>query len=1642
MKSHATREALAAFARGARPLLALRWVRVLLVAGALAVLVRLTLGLLLASAIDAAIAPRGLACSWDDLDLSILWGRGEVHYLQITPRPRPAAGAEAEAPIAVVEYAVFDLELLPLFVGKLRVRRLEIDGAEVRIARSADGTWNLARHFQAGADGAARADDPAQARPAEESVEAQPIALAPSYSVEALRLQDVYVRLSDRSFTPVLERVFHLDAGISNLWSSNRRMRFSTTLTGDKILDGAHLEGDADWTTEHIALDLRAQLGGLIPKAVEPYLAEMGIRPVANAIEGGFAAHLEVAVTGPAHDTLTGSALLTDLRLSADGAESAALDRAFVELGSFSRSGAAIPRVEIEGVRAQASIEPPDALRIAGLDLSIAPSEPGHGSWAQSLTELFDVWLGRRVPTWAALLVRDDPRAFPWSLGSFQVHRSELRLVDHRVQPAAEFPVIVDEIDVRDIVHERRAPAERKPPIPVHVAVRVPGTAESIRVEGSLAPFVPERSIELAVDVDGLGFEAMKGYLSSAGLEDTRQTGGLRLRLTGAATTGADDATEGRLDLEETLTLDGKETSQLGRLRARGLRFDPTNRLVRFGDMEVSGTRLLVARDPSRRMVALGLRTLGLGTTAQGAPKPRAKAPTATTAPAVPSAPVEPPAHLPRIEIGRLAWTDSHLAFEDDSEDPPVRLAVEPITFELKGLVLGGEAGSEAAPGRLVASAAAPGLFESFVLEGDVRTKLGGIDLAADLALTGTGIQGTLLAPYLRGLGIEPALAAAQAGLKIQAELRNDGRWRGMLRLHSGELSDAGATVAKLAELRIDDVVELESGLSIGRVSIVEPFAHIERSKENAIRAGGLRFVGVRRDVSQEATAAPSAPSAIDFPALPPFRIGEFALQGARISVRDESTEPAVDSDVLVDASAKDVSTTGEPGAVFASLRTPWTLESLEARGTLVLLPQSLRIDGSIAARGARSGPLASLLPPGTRFEMEDGRLSVAGSIEVGAAESGGIRARVEAKDLEWRDGASEPSLACRRASFAIQRFDPAAGVLAIGPAEVEGLFIDTGRDADGAQRLLGFRIEEVRGASTPPSAPTPPPKSKSRGFARIELAGDLAFAIERLRFRDAALGADAQPVDLGLRFRVPGPLVIRGGDPEALPPIAWSLEASVRGLVEKLRVEGSLRPFADDPRLDLTIAAEGIRTQGLVEFDPSLARDRHGDVENGTLEGRLAVQLGVRRREREDFGLDRPFSAEIRLDGLAYRAEPGGDVLAGIDSIAVDVEKVDLEHGLVHVKSVEAAKPRFLARRIGNAYSILGLSIGPAPPGQTETPAVAVAPERAPETKAVVADPSKSEFRIDRILVSGVDAELRDTTRDPVVVVPLAGLDIEAGPFSTRARQERIPLRFHAVVTGGVPTRAGVEGGSAGKKPAPVFDELVLAGDYSLAPEPAGWVQLTLRGLELPETLAIFPSKDVSVDEGSLDLRVRATFKGQSGVRVQSTAAFTDLSVSEPAGGPIEKGLGLPVALDAALFLLRNPAGEHRFSIGFTVGREGVSGGQIALAATGAVAQVIAVALAGAPLRLLSALAPKSGEKARGPRAVGEIRFAAGSSELPPDAASTLFDLRRRFAADASLALVVRHALSSADVERAEGLANPSAEECLALVARARQRR
>lgn len=1640
MKRGPIRDALGTIRGGVRELLSVRWVRRVAVLLVLLLVARAATEPILAFGARRLAARRGLLCEWRDLDLSFTTGRGTVHDLVLRALP-PEDGSDP-GPLLEVEYGVFDLDVLKLLTGELSISRAEVDGLHSWWIRDAEGVWNVEQFISPEETLALLRKPPADAPPAAGGRPVRgPLDLSPGIAIGALRFQHAACHIVDRAVDPPLDLTLRVDAALSDLDDPERPAHFSASVLGGDLVNAAHVEGEVTWGADEIAVALRARAGNIHPKLLSPYLVPLDVHPLADSIEARLLAFVRVSVVGEARDTLSADLELSEIFLRADGAEALALDRLRVDLHSWSPRGTILPGIEVEGIRGRASLEPDAALRVAGLEIT------GAG-WLDAYQEL-DAALapggGREKqgpPGWLALVFREDPDALAWSMGSLDVRDGLLDITDRTLESEASFPLHIDTISLGEVQH---VPGGDKSTIPVEARFRAPGIAESIAITGSLGPFAPSRSIELDLQVDGIGLDSLEPRMRTVGVEGAIRNGSFHARLVGAAETDGEDRTRGRLALERIVLEDGGDLFGVQSIRAEGLLFDPAENLVRFGDVEIAGTRLAVTRDPSRRFFALGLRTLGISPGPSSAPAVQAEDSSSR-----PAAGAPPAATPPRFEFGRVAWVDNDLEFVDQAADPPRRFTFDELTVELEDLTLGGAAGGPVPePARFTARVVAPGVVDELSASGTIRSAPGPIDLSVELALAGRGGTGELIGPYLRALGVEPGFTDANLSADLAASVKRDGEsWSVGLALLEASLLDGESPLLSVEELRLEGV-RLGAGIEVASMALVAPRVSARRDADGGIVLAGLRLL--RRDGEDDGGAAAPAgdgeSASPALPALPALVVREVSVEDARLAWSDASLSPPLETWLGLDASLANLRTDGTAGTFQARLQVPETLARLDLQGRLTLGEDELGVALTVDGAGLEPGPLARLLPAGVQLEAAAGRLHAELDATLGRAPRGGLQANVGARAFSWGVDGEEPWIALESARLRAPRIDPAGGVLTLGPISAQGLTIDASRDADGVVHLLGLAVAEAERAppaAEPGTAPAdeesePAGASIPRTLPRIELVEDVRLNLARFGWRDASLGADALPLEAGATFRVETPVVLVDARPQELDPIRLRLEGSLVGMVERWGLGAELTPFAEQPRFEASFEAAGVRTAGLIERVPSLAPLLAGEVDSGTLAAAMRAELSVRRARPTDLGLTRPFSAEIELHGLEYRDRPDGEVLAGLERILVDVRRVDPRSGLVHVKALEIHEPRGRIRRTAGSVHALGFALDLDAERADEQPPVPDQPalDRAHDPRRAVAveasftpeQPAGSELRVDQLVVQGLDFVVVDETVDPPDLIVLTELDTEVRRFTTRALVEDRPIHFSSYLESGSSADA-------------VFGELAVSGRVSLHPVLAGWTQLSMTGLELPRLASLAAVEGFEVHDGALDASLRLRFLGQQGARVDTTLVFTDLDMDEPEGGLIERALALPMSLDSALFLLRSPAGEHRFSVGISVDQDGLSAASIATAAATAFAEVLARALAAAPMRLLGSLVPGEAAEEREPRKTWSIGFVPGAAETGAE-----LELQAERAVDeragyASRALVLRHELSRADVAQAERLANPSQATCLELVRGLRQRK
>ena len=1009
-------------------------------------------------------------------------------------------------------------------------------------------------------------------------------------------------------------------------------------------------------------------------------------------------------------------------------------------------------------------------------------------------------------------------------------------------------------------------------------------------------------------------------------------------------------------------------------------------------------------------------------------------------------------------------------------------MRIDQLDLELTELVLETDPSADMpAPARLTGRMRAAGILEELALDGSVQTYPGQARASTQIEIRGRALTFELATPYLEQAGIQPQLSGADLALDIEGEAElDDGVLRADLSLRGAHFTDGDTTWLSLDELKVAGL-ELGEAIAVEEIAVVRPYARLVRDSQSRVVAAGLRTMTAEVNSGTEEavdpkpspnaspTRATEAPTPtypdLNLPELPAVRVGTFRIEGARVAFADDGFSDPVELELGANFVLSDFTTDGEPATFESALSIDGSVDALEANGSVTVSSAAITLESDVQGSGIRTGALAPVFPLGMGIDSQDAGLAVHVEARIAAAPEGGLSAGFAARDFSW--SGAEDWLTFERLELAAPRLDPAGGLVEIGPIALDGLRVDASRDAAGRLHVLGLAIDpnaagpssgatverETPRAAVAQASSESKPSSRPIPLPRVVLRDDIRFELAGLRFRDATLGDDARPLEAKVAFRLPGGRTLVDDNPAALPPIEWTIEGDVEGIVERFGVTGHLAPFAPDPAFDITLLADGVRTPGVLELAPELTQGITGEVENGLVEGRLEGVLFVQRTHPTDLGFSRPFGAEILVRDVAYREAPDSTVLIGIDQIQTEVKRIDSQRGLVHIQSVELVQPRGFVHRDDTVLRALGFAIDTAAMAsatsdesaerassdtgnsmdldteQDRDLSVAAVEASTPKVaepiiqsaRADASSASSSEVRIDLLTVSGIDFRIEDTTGEPPLELPIRGLDVEVKRFTTRAFEEPRPIQFAAFVEVG------------GESEAPVFEEMAASGRLALAPAPDGWAQFSMSGLELAPFSGMTGS-GISLEGGSLDASARVRLKGERGMSVDSTIAFADLNVKEPEGGPIQTALSLPVTLDAALFLLRNSRGEHRFSTGLSIPSDGISMTSVSLAATKAVAEVLARALAGAPLRLLGAVMPGGDEEVNEARTTVVVPFVAAATEIELASKQRLAEVAAAMKSEKKTVAVMRHVLTQADVERAQVLANPPEAACFEL--------
>lgn len=327
----------------------------------------------------------------------------------------------------------------------------------------------------------------------------------------------------------------------------------------------------------------------------------------------------------------------------------------------------------------------------------------------------------------------------------------------------------------------------------------------------------------------------------------------------------------------------------------------------------------------------------------------------------------------PRVRVGRVDVTGSAVSVRDESAHPAANIALTDVVLSLKNL---DTASTTAAPFSLTGRL------------GGGRLRLDGGLVAMPLALDGT--------LDLQHVDATPALAYVQRALPVRAQggqinaaarlsLRDGGALRidgGRATLRGTAFSDArAAPLAQIGEVGVDDLsLDLAARrLAIGAIRGQDNWLAVTRAASGQLNVQALAAPAD----TPPAPDGSDAKAAIDAPAGPTWQLtlGALTLTKQRVSVRDDTVEPALTQDVTLDEVHIGAlgATTPVPVRLLARLGDKGTL-SLDGTATLPAGPADIKL----SAKALPLVPFAPYLPDLGPLALRSGTAAAEGQLTLG----------------------------------------------------------------------------------------------------------------------------------------------------------------------------------------------------------------------------------------------------------------------------------------------------------------------------------------------------------------------------------------------------------------------------------------------------------------------------------------------------------------------------------------------------------------------------------------------------------------------------------------------------------------------------------
>lgn len=363
-----------------------------------------------------------------------------------------------------------------------------------------------------------------------------------------------------------------------------------------------------------------------------------------------------------------------------------------------------------------------------------------------------------------------------------------------------------------------------------------------------------------------------------------------------------------------------------------------------------------------------------------------------------------------------------------------------------------------------------------------------------------------------------------------------------------------------------------------------------------------------------------------------------------------------------------------------------------------------------------------------------------------------------------------------------------------------------------------------------------------------------------------------------------------------------------------------------------------------------------------------------------------------------------------------------------------------------------------------------------------------KPEFRIDRLLLSSIDVKVMDPTTKPPMIFPFNNIDLAVYDVTSRALEEKRRIRYELNMAigkapllkrpdknkipgfdmvsdffKGVTEATGLTEEDIVVEERKILEELSIKGNIALFPRPIVFTTIELSAFDLLSLTGVALESGVSIKDGLLDAKIIINLTEDGSLSGDILIKLENIEVNEGDSGPIREYLKLKFPTTVVTFLLRDEEGVIKIPWELDLPKGNISITNIQKSLIVLLARLIGEATGKAVFRALGTVSDLGSltlgnipglDKIPGAEFVpflgggkqepekSYFNFEPAELQLNAENTKALQDIAGRLNKNESLRVVLVHELGINDRERLVETANPSAEDCIGLLARFRLRR